>query len=291
MHTGRDPHASDEHGENSVQTSYAPNRAAAISERKRLIKLDANGSRRDTPDTLALADIQMAEALFQPRHDSIAYAPGRSEAHIADLTRPVRAGDDLDALAVAAFGDEWFLVDGHHRFAAYSAGGRTGAVPVRAITSDLRGTARVNWAVEASYADNKKSTLNISSADKADGAWRAVAGADGDSKAALAAKYGVSSSLVANMRRVRIALEERSAYIVRLHSWRGAQIELRRLESDGDGDSGNDFAERKRRDLAKRLRAVMDLRVSPAELAAALEDYEPGIVSAMSIVRSEERDD
>jgi hypothetical protein len=274
-----------------VQMTYAPNRAGAGRERKRLVKLDVNGSRTDAPNVLSLSDIHVSDGLFQPRFDSIAYAPGRSEAHIADLTRPVKAGGDLDALTVAAFGNDWYLLDGHHRLAAYRAGGRTEPVPVRALTTDLRGTARIAWAVEASFADNKKSTLNISSADKADGAWRAVAGGEGGSKSDTAAKYGVSSSLIANMRRTKAALEACEADPEPLHSWRRAQAELARLESGKDTQADNDFAERQRRDLARRLKAVMHLRVSPGELAAALEEYEPGIVSAMSMSRMEREDD
>ena len=267
---------------------YAPNRALAEKERATLLKLEAKRSRADKPLVLALADLREAPALFQPRHDSIAYAPGRSEAHIASLARAAAGGNDLDPLTIIAFGPYWFLVDGHHRRAAYASAGRQEPVPVNALVSDLRGADRVAWAIDASFADNRKNRLNISATDKVDGAWRAVAQADGRSKRVLAKAYDVSESIVAEMRRTKRELDERNAYIGHLHRWaqtRGELAHLKNGEGTGDRGEGWDTAQRK---LAMRLKPVMEMRPSPGQLAAVLEQFEPGIVQAMALAPADD---
>lgn len=267
---------------------YAPNRAMAAKERANLLRLEAQRSRADKPSVLALADLREAPALFQPRHDSIAYAPGRSEAHIAGLARAAAGGNDLDPLTVIAFGPHWFLVDGHHRRAAYAMAGRQEPVPVNVLVSELRGEDRVAWAVDASFADNRKNRLNISATDKVDGAWRAVVRADGRSKRVVAKAYDVSETIVATMRRTKRELDQRNAYLGHLQSWAAARGELAYLK-DGEGAGGRsdawDMAQRK---LAMRLKPVMEMRPSPGQLAAVLEEFEPGIVQAMALAPADD---
>ena len=267
---------------------YAPNRAMAAKERANLLKLEARGSRADQPSLLALADLREAPALFQPRHDSIAYAPGRSEAHIAGLARAAAGGNDLDPLTVIAFGRHWFLVDGHHRHVAYTTAGRQEPVPVNVLVSTLREEDRVAWAVDASFADNRKNRLNLSATDKVDGAWRAVAQADGRSKRAVADAYGVSESLVADMRRTKRGLDERNAYIGHLHRWAQARGELAYLKDGESAEDRSDGWDRAQRILAMRLKPVMEMRPSPGQLAAVLEEFEPGIVQAMALAPADD---
>ena len=268
----------------------APNRAATEQERKHLTKKAALAQQRtDCPDRLAVRDIRQAPNLFQPRFDSIAYAPGRSDGHITGLAQVARAGNELDPITIAAFGAEWFLIDGHHRLAAYAEAGWTKPVPVRALHSDLRGEDRVEWAIQQSYADNKKNRLNLVPADKADGAWAAVARGVKLSIAGTAEMYDVSERTVATMRKVKRELEAFDAHMPSLTSWRRAKGELRSLQ-DHDAPS-TDLSERRRRILAKRLAPAMGLQVTPGQLAEALEAFEPGIVDAMALAIKDLDDD
>ena len=124
----------------------APRRDMAGKERMRLAKLSTTGSRSDTPDVLEIRQIKEMPNVFQPRFDSIWFAPGRSEGHVADLAKIPKAGRSLDPVTVMAFGQHWVLVDGHHRMAAYKEAGGPKAVPVVVLRSDLRGKDRVEWA-------------------------------------------------------------------------------------------------------------------------------------------------
>lgn len=170
------------------------------------------------------------------------------------------------------------------------------AVPVHAITSDLSGGKRVAWAIEASFTNNKKNTLNISGTDKADGAWRAVRDGEQGSKSDTARAFGVAPSTIANMRRTLRLLgdtppSQSDRPLEQLHQWGSAQRELKdRDDNARDGDK-SDFLARRKIEAAKRLKGVMDLHLPPGELANALENYEPGIVRAMNAALGAQEDE
>jgi hypothetical protein len=268
-----------------------PNRAVAATERRAIKKLMRRGSRTDAPDSLPIGDIKEASSLFQPRDDSIAFAPGRSEGHVSSLTKALKAGGLLDPLTVIALGDDWYLIDGHHRLAAYRGQQWSAPIPVNVQRSDLTGDQRIEWAIGLSYADNKKDHLNISSVDKADGAWRAVMNDTGLSKAETAERYGVAPSTVAAMRRAKTALEAEGAHMPTLTKWRSAGLELRRLQDPNSDRGTGDWEEEHQRQLAKRLQPVMAMHPSPGQLYAALEAFEPGMVEAMTIAGQREDDE
>lgn len=257
-----------------------PNRQGASFAQRTLLQLDREPPTGDSPDRLSKAAIWEEPNLFQPRYDSIAYAPGRSEAHVAALARTARTGAALDPVTIVAFGSRWYLVDGHHRLAAYGEAGWTTDIPVRPLHSPLRGAERIAWAIEQSLADNKKDRLNMGTADKVDAAWQAVAHGRDRSKADTVRAFGVSDGLVANMRRVRRVLEELKVPAATFASWRSAQSELRRLQGD-EAAPRRDLEEAQRRKVAKGLAPVMEMRLSPGQLAEALEAFSPGIVEAM----------
>jgi hypothetical protein len=274
-----------------MKTSHAPNRMARPREWKALAKLAKCEPRQDTPVSLPREDIRQMPSVLQPRFDSIAYAPGRSEGHIAELARIAKGGVELDPVTIVAFGNGWYLVDGHHRLAAYEAAGWERPIPVRVLQSDIRGEDRVHWAVHQSVVDNKKSRLNMSNGDKLDNAWLSVATGSSMSKAETARTFGVSDSTVASMRKAKADLEEAGGDPQRMFGWRMAQTELRRLAGDDAGRGGSDFRERQRREAAKRLKGIMEMRLAPRELADALEAYSPGLVEAMALARSAAQDD
>ncbi|WP_338241611.1 ParB N-terminal domain-containing protein [Aurantiacibacter hainanensis] len=228
------------------------------------------------PSELQLDEINQAPAVFQVRYDSLAFSPGQSAKHVENLSKAIRSDGALDPVSVAAFGNKWYLLDGHHRIEAYQRTGWHAAIPVRPFTSPERGLPRVLWAQSLSLAENKKDRLNISGADRQDAAWRAVL-QDFGSISEIASMGGVSRRQVSNMRQAKTALLEAGHKLPRLMSWgwRQAMFERRRL--DDDGPSNFDFQEKLRRDLAKRVKAALDLRPPAATLLEMLEAMRPGI--------------
>jgi ParB-like nuclease domain len=249
-------------------------RSGAARERKRLAALDAGGA-APTPfgKGLSLADIHECPPLFQPRGDSLNYAPGRSAEHVAELARGLRRDGALEPVTVVSFGPRWYLVDGHHRLAAYRQAKWRKLIPAHAETGDARGEGRVLWAVDLSTLGNRNPQLPMNPRDRADAAWRRLVAAEGQRGAGAdtVRSVGVSQRTVATMKGALATLSERGSVIP--DTWRGAQ---REVAGERSGEAG-DFAERRERELLKRLQPVMEHRPSPRELAEALHAFDPAL--------------
>ncbi len=271
-----------------------PNHMANASEFEKLTKAAQKPAREDRPEALAIREIKELPNLFQPRLDTIGFAPGRSEAHIAKMAKIAKGGRPLDPVTVVAFGDAWYLVDGHHRLQAYSQAGWQEAVPVKVAVSDLVGASRVEWAIGLSVADNLKEKLGLSDTEKMNRAWQAVARDVDASKGDLAALYGVAERSIANMRAAKRRLEEADKDTDYIPTWASAKAALRALDENGDEGHVADWDSQKLRALAKRLRPVMDLRAPPRLLLEALEAYDPFILDTLVLAkeaRQAEEDD
>jgi hypothetical protein len=238
------------------------------------------------PSKLPWAAIRQERNVFQPRFQSIAYAPGKVEDHVHGLAQALRRGQPLDPVTVAAFGDQWLLIDGHHRMMAYKVAGWTKDIPVKVLQSELRGAARLAWAKQESVRDNQKARLQMGQDDKADAAWRDArsfaADGNGLSKAAAAANFGVSPSTIANQRRTAKELQEFGVDLSQLPTWRRAQRELVEQKGTGRGGGDFDFDAARRMKIGARLAPLLKLKPSPVELARVLEEYEPGLVETMA---------
>lgn len=247
------------------------------------MRLDAGGA-VPTPfgKGLSLADIHECPPLFQPRGDSLNYAPGRSAEHIAELTRGLRRGEPLEPVTVVAFGQRWYLVDGHHRLEAYRQAKWRNLIPANAQTSDATGAARVAWAVDLSIAGNRDNKLSMSTRDKADAAWRRLVAAEGQRGAAAdtVKTIGVSERTVASMAKALRDLGELGGRIP--DTWSAAQ---REVAGDRDRETGN-YAERRERVLLRRLQPVMEQNPSPRELAEALHAFDPALCRDLFTVLS-----
>lgn len=168
------------------------------------------------PDTLKLTEIETLEAVFQYRNP----LPYKSEAHKGRLSRSVkRTGGPLGRLKVYWVGDGWVCIDGHHRREAYHRRGLS-AVPVEVFTGTLA------EAVAAALSSNTEDTLPMGDGEKTAAAWDLVtAWDDAFSKLEIANKAGVSTTTVANMRRVREVLIAERPHLKDLSefTWRQAQ--------------------------------------------------------------------
>jgi ParB-like chromosome segregation protein Spo0J len=133
--------------------------------------------------------------LFQPRRTT------EDERHVQELARAVRNVGELDPLLVMCVGRHPYLIDGHHRLAAYQVAGITMPVPVEYF----QGT--VEEAVLAAGRENSKAKLPMRAQDRQDFAWKlTLLGSATYSKRQTMEAAGVSDGQVAIMRRAMKAL-------------------------------------------------------------------------------------
>lgn len=158
-----------------------------------LLDLEREWQPQATPrlERLPVDLLEVVPTLFQPR--------GMSEKHIEDLKRAIKASGDLDAMLVLPVGSRLIIVDGHHRLEAYQRAETTAAVPI----SYFEGSPRD--ALFEAGKQNSKAKLPMESRERQDYAWRLVL-FDNSSKAEVSGASGVSTSQVANMRKVRSQL-------------------------------------------------------------------------------------
>jgi hypothetical protein len=109
--------------------------------------------------------IVIAEKVFQWRLTG--EDVGARDDHILDLANIIAAtGKPLDAILVFHAGDKFYVVDGHHRLAAYYTAGWTKAIPVTV------GEGSLEQAADASLKRNSKNTRNLSRKEKQEAAWK-----------------------------------------------------------------------------------------------------------------------
>jgi hypothetical protein len=224
--------------------------------------------RRDRPSTLALDAIRTAPEVFQPR--TFEEDTDKDEAHVAELVRALNAKPEerrqLDPILVTAIGQEFYVVDGHHRLWAYRAVGVTRTVPVEYF----EGT--VQEAVKEAIHRNAKDRLAMSHEDKLEAAWRMVGlGVEVYSKSEVAEATGTADSTVGKMRAMLRELQAAGRYEPDM-TWAAARIALK-------GEVRAEFDEAARRarvvDWAKRIRRTLGPRAAKHAdvLAEALELY------------------
>lgn len=153
------------------------------------------------PRSLPLSDIETCEDAFQHRD----ILPALSDSHTRDLAKVAERGTPLTPIRIWWAGNGWVCLDGHHRRAAYALAKWTRRVPVKVFEGDTE------QAIAAALEDNSKAVLPMVPQERTRAAWRLVNTCESLSKAQQALAAGVSARLIANMRRVRRVLMERSA--------------------------------------------------------------------------------
>ena len=107
--------------------------------------------------------IVIAEKVFQWRF----LDAGARDDHILDLANIVAETEKpLDAIIVFRVGDKFYVVDGHHRLAAYDTARWAKAIPVTVGEGSLK------QAREAGLKFNSKNTRNLSRQEKQEAAWQ-----------------------------------------------------------------------------------------------------------------------
>lgn len=153
------------------------------------------------PKRLPLSAVETLPNVFQARGGKM------DEYHISDLAAARKRVDDLDPITVWRCGKYAFLVDGHHRLAAYTSyAGETGNlvdIPVQWLRGSLD---EAMWAA----ADNSKAKLPMTPDQRLNRGWMLVLSGR-YSKADEAKMAGISTSQIGIMRKVKVKLGEEAA--------------------------------------------------------------------------------
>jgi hypothetical protein len=156
------------------------------------------------PTGLALGSIRLRPSVFQHRDPN----EHEGRAHVRKLVEAISRSKTkaLEPMTVWWDGKTWTGIDGHHRHAAYTAAavGGNHIVPVEVFEGTL------GEAMAQAAAGNSKNKRPMTTAEKAQAAWRMVVMDQSLSKVSVAEAACVSQSTVANMRRVHAQLVARA---------------------------------------------------------------------------------
>ncbi|MBI5322736.1 ParB/RepB/Spo0J family partition protein [Bradyrhizobium sp.] len=144
-------------------------------------------------------DIKTRVELFQPRRPGWGTRELDTK-HVGKLATRIERKGELDPVLVVRLGDQWVVVDGHHRVAAYLKKKRKAAIKCEWFAGTVR------EAMDAALARNEKTHLEVDQGDKHEAAWlRTLLDWDGDtwrtSKQAVVQLTGAGEGTVAQMRR------------------------------------------------------------------------------------------
>ena len=172
---------------------------------------------------LRLEQIKTEPETFQFRELEV------TEDHVRNLSDAIRAGNELDPLTIWERGpDDFVVLDGHHRYAAYKACGYTKAIP--AVVHQCNEAKAAVLALQ----ENTKTKLPMTKTERTNAAWRLVCSDYGLSKAETVKATGVGDGTVANMRRHRKQLE--AADEVLPDTWLAAIQAVKGLHDDREWD-------------------------------------------------------
>jgi hypothetical protein len=148
----------------------------------------------EQPPQLALEALNVAPSVFQWR--DLEANDGLDPSHLNELVRVLQdTGTALDPLLVSAIGQRFFVIDGHHRLAAYLTAEWAKEVPVEYFEGALE------EARDESLRRNSKNKLPMTDNDKLEAAWKMVCQGSRTKKSIVTATT-ISTSTIANMRRV-----------------------------------------------------------------------------------------
>jgi ParB-like chromosome segregation protein Spo0J len=226
-----------------------------------------SGVRTEAMTHLRMQDIEVAEdGVFQWRDRRC--DPRDKARHIAVLVRALSiTGAPFDPLLVFPAGGRYFVIDGHHRLAAYEAANWNDPIPVEMFEGSLQ-AARI-----AALEGNRKDKLPMSRIEKSNAAWRLVA-EDEYSKQRTADLGQVSIATITNMRKQRRKITEAGEDPLSM-DWERARQWPGKTSNDYDPD----WRERKAQDLAQRL--------TESGLATEVGKYPDLFVDALALIDPE----
>lgn len=145
--------------------------------------------------------IKVAEKAFQWRVLGRNRIP--SDDHILELAQAIQRGEQMPPITVFPVGQDYYVMDGHHRLAAYDMVNWAKPIPAQVFTGSLRDAER------AALRANNKNKLPLNRDDRTAAAWRLVRQKDArDSIRTIMLDTGVGKGTVNNMRDVLKNLED-----------------------------------------------------------------------------------
>jgi ParB-like nuclease domain len=226
---------------------------------------------------LSRDSIVVAEKVFQWR--LLATDVANREDHILSMANAiVDSNKPLNAILVFPVGDKFYVVDGHHRLAAYHTASWIAPIPATVFSGTL------DEAYLEALKVNSRNKLSMTKDDKHEAAWRLVK-LGVLSKAQIREVTTVATSTVANMRRVLRKLLElkrpEGAIAIAVLTWKRALRED--YYAPEDGGKKWDADEWMEREANKIVEALMKanigfmLRKQPEITAMALERLDPNL--------------
>ncbi|WP_417788926.1 ParB N-terminal domain-containing protein [Terasakiella pusilla] len=158
------------------------------------------------PNRLPLEQVMEEVDIFQVRCDDL------NPSHVSDLAKLLFNLNDLEPITVFQVGNEAYLVDGHHRIAAYKKAGKKD-IPVEYLPEETT----VKEAMAFSFTANNKTKLNLTLQQRMDGAWRLVRmGVKAYTKPEIKKLSNVSNGQIGFMRKV---LDKLGTEAIHIECW------------------------------------------------------------------------
>ncbi|WP_063980261.1 ParB/RepB/Spo0J family partition protein [Bradyrhizobium sp.] len=219
---------------------------------------------------LALKDIRVAGKVFQWKN------PGMvpSDDHIFDLAKATQNTGVLDPILVLPVADKYYVIDGHHRLAAYITAEWKGGIRAIVFNGSL------DEAVREALRTNNKNKLSMTTADRTAAAWRLVKlgkpGAWPDSISEIAEMCVIGETTVDRMRAIWTTLHNGQYEGIEDLSWKQARDTA--AGKDRQAFDEESWLEERARNLADDIRRYkLALSRNPEITALALEMLDPGL--------------
>ncbi|MGV3576627.1 MAG: ParB N-terminal domain-containing protein [Devosia sp.] len=198
----------------------------------------------EAPTSIPIDSVALCSMVFQQR---LGYDPK----HVKELAKGLRDNTKLDPVTVWWSGDEWVIIDGHHRIMAYESRTYTGRVPVSVFEGDPED------ALLESARLNSHDKLPMTGPEKYATAIRFCLWTD-KTVPETARAAGISPRGVDNIRKAIGALRNRGVpdHDLACLSWR----ELRQMAEDDTHEprSFDEYTEAKAQQLGDAIRPVLN---------------------------------
>lgn len=246
---------------------------------------------QEEPTSLEIREIHTLPSVFQPR--TIDDDPIASERHITILRNAINTNPLhlLDPLTVWWSGKNWYVIDGHHRYEAYSQNSKAKNSAITDVPIS-RFIGSIEEAQDFSLQSNSKDKLRMSSRDKLNNAWRLVC-LGNHSKSEIQSKTGASTSTIANMRKKLLDIQ-RDFPDKRTRIDNYAALSITWGAAKQYGNTHNEFGDKEAREqmirLARELGKLFGNQLSsnPQITAGALEIYSPNLCNRIKQLWAEE---
>lgn len=219
--------------------------------------------------------IRVAEKAFQWRRPKRNMVPRHDV--VFDMARALRDGKKLPPIVVFPIGTTFYVMDGHHRLAAYDTAGKN-KVPAKAFLGTLEKAERF------ALRSNSRDKIPMAKADKLESAWRLVRqDKEIDTIASIADDASIAESTVSNMRAALRKLRELEVpedEILEL-SWNSARSRAQGVQEQAALEDWREAEAQKLVDALQGAKLIGRLTKNPDITAIALAKLNDGLPQAL----------